>query len=112
MEEKLEKFQASKLQLDDLDAHPECAADCSRNAQGSCVVAKPGKVESDLQPKVLRDLAWTCKENIYCKENSGHQGAEDQKSSEPKTSAASQGLVCDEGGRPDEKRFKGSLATF
>ena len=57
VEEKLEKFLASKLHLDDLNAHPECSSDSCRNAQGSGVVAKPGKVESDLQPKVLGDLA-------------------------------------------------------
>ena len=53
VEEKLEKFLASKLHLDDLNAHPECSSDSCRNAQGGGVVPKPGKVESDLQPKVL-----------------------------------------------------------
>ena len=40
-------------------AHPEATSNKSRDAQGSGVVAKPGKVESNFQPKVLRNLAWT-----------------------------------------------------
>ena len=39
-------------------AHPEPASYKSRDAQGSGVMSKPGKVESNLQPKVFRDLAW------------------------------------------------------
>ena len=38
-------------------AHPEAAPNKCRDAQGSGVVAEPGKVESNFQPKVLRDLA-------------------------------------------------------
>ena len=72
VEEKLRKF-ASKLltwldhqDVDDQFAHPEAAPNKCRDAQGSGVVAEPGKVESNFQSKVLRDLAcmWTCKANI------------------------------------------------
>ena len=51
-----------------LIAHPEPAPNKCRDAQGSGVMSKPGKVKSNFQPKILRDLAWwtmwTCKENI------------------------------------------------
>ena len=50
-----------------LIAHPEPAPNKCRDAQGSGVMSKPGKIESNFQPKILRDLAWwamwTCKEN-------------------------------------------------
>ena len=62
VEEKLEKLSSKLLtrldhQADGQLAHPEAAPNKCRDAQGSGVVAEPGKVESNFQSKVLRDLA-------------------------------------------------------
>ena len=63
VEEKLEKLSSKLLTWldhqddDDQFAHPEAAPNKCRDAQGSGVVAEPGKVESNFQSKVLRDLA-------------------------------------------------------